>query len=230
MSFLPYESRYKAGEILAHYLKNYYSIEVNNLNSIIFAIPNGGVSVAEGFCNTLDINYLLVIVRKIKIPYNPEAGFGAIATDGTILLNKQLLSSIKLDSKAIEKSIEITKAEIRDRMDFYNISKKQEKLYNINIPGKNVFIMDDGLASGFTMQAGIKMVQKYRPKNLFIIIPTAPFHTIENIEKDVNINEVICPNVRKTNWFAVADAYEHWYDVQDSEVLNIIKKSKHYLG
>ena len=230
MSFLPYESRYKAGEILAHYLKNYYSIEVNNLNSIIFAIPNGGVSVAEGFCNTLDINYLLVIVRKIKIPYNPEAGFGAIATDGTILLNKQLLSSIKLDSKAIEKSIEITKAEIRDRMDFYNISKKQEKLYNINIPGKNVFIMDDGLASGFTMQAGIKMVQKYRPKNLFIIIPTAPFHTIENIEKDLNINEVICPNVRKTNWFAVADAYEHWYDVQDSEVLNIIKKSKHYLG
>ena len=211
MSFLPYESRYKAGEILAHYLKNYYSIEVNNLNSIIFAIPNGGVSVAEGFCNTLDINYLLVIVRKIKIPYNPEAGFGAIATDGTILLNKQLLSSIKLDSKAIEKSIEITKAEIRDRMDFYNISKKQEKLYNINIPGKNVFIMDDGLASGFTMQAGIKMVQKYRPKNLFIIVPTAPFHTIENIEKDLNINEVICPNVRKTNWFAVADAYEHWY-------------------
>ena len=230
MSFLPYESRYKAGEILAHYLKNYYSIEVNNLNSIIFAIPNGGVSVAEGFCNTLDISYLLVIVRKIKIPYNPEAGFGAIATDGTILLNKQLLSSIKLDSKAIEKSIEITKAEIRDRMDFYNISKKQEKLYNINIPGKNVFIMDDGLASGFTMQAGIKMIQKYRPKNLFIIIPTAPFHTIENIEKDLNINEVICPNVRKTNWFAVADAYEHWYDVQDSEVLNIIKKSKHYLG
>ena len=115
-------------------------------------------------------------------------------------------------------------------MDVYNISKKQEKLYNINIPGKNVFIMDDGLASGFTMQAGIKMVQKYRPKNVFITVPTAPFHTIENIEKDLNINEVICPNVRKTNWFAVADAYEHWYDVQDSEVLNIIKKSKHYLG
>lgn len=228
MSFLPYESRYKAGEILADYLKNNYPIEVNKSNSIVFAIPNGGVSVAEGFCNTFDINYILVIVRKIKIPYNPEAGFGSIATDGTILLNKQLLSSIKLDSKTIEKSIEITKAEIRDRMNFYNISQNQNKLYNINIPGKNVFMMDDGLASGYTMRAGIKMVQKFRPKKIFITVPTAPIHTIENIENE--IDEVICPNVRKTNWFAVADAYEHWYDVQDSEVLDIIKKSKHYLG
>ena len=228
MSFLPYESRYKAGEILADYLKNDYSMEVNNSNSIAFAIPNGGVPVEEGFCNRLDINYLLVIVRKIKIPYNPEAGFGAITTDDTILLNKQLLSGIKLDSKAIEKSIEITKAEIRDRMNFYNISQNHEKLYSINIPGKIVFMMDDGLASGYTMRAGIKMVQKYRPKNVFITVPTAPFHTIKNIQKD--IDEVICPNVRKTNWFAVADAYKHWYDIQDSEVLNIIKKSKHYLG
>jgi putative phosphoribosyl transferase len=228
MSIIPYESRYKAGEILADYLQDNYSIELDNSNSIVFAIPNGGVPVAEGFCSSLDINYLLVIVRKIKIPYNPEAGFGSITTDGTILLNKQLLSRIRLDSTKVEKSIEITKAEIRDRMDFYNVSHNIEKLYNINIPGKIVCIMDDGLASGYTMQAGIKMIQKYRPKNVFITVPTAPFHTVENIRKD--IDELICPNIRKTNWFAVADAYKDWYDLQDSEVLNIIKKSKHYLG
>ena len=228
MSFLPYESRYKAGVILAIYLQKNYSMEVNNSNSIVCAIPNGGVLVAEGFCNTLDINYLLVIVRKIKIPYNPEAGFGSIATDGTILLNKQLLSSIKLNSDAVEKSIETTKAEIRDRMNFYNASRNQDNLYKINIPGKIVFMIDDGLASGYTMRAGVRMVQKYRPKNVFMTVPTAPNHTIENINKD--IEEIICPNVRKTNWFAVADAYKHWYDIQDSEVLNIIKKSKHYLG
>ncbi len=228
MSIIPYESRYKAGEILADYLQENYSIELDNSNSIVFTIPNGGVPVAEGFCNTLNINYFLIIVRKIKIPYNPEAGFGSITTDGTILLNKQLLSSIRLDSKAIEKSIEITKTEIRERMDFYSVTQNIDKLYNINVPGKIVCMMDDGLASGYTMRAGIKMIQKYRPKNVFIIVPTAPFHTVESIKE--NVDEVICPNVRKTNWFAVADAYKHWYDLQDSEVLNIIKKSKHYLG
>jgi putative phosphoribosyl transferase len=228
MSIIPYESRYKAGEILADYLQENYSIELDNSNSIVFTIPNGGVPVAEGFCNTLNINYFLIIVRKIKIPFNPEAGFGSITTDGTILLNKQLLSSIRLDSKAIEKSIEITKTEIRERMDFYSVTQNIDKLYNINVPGKIVCMMDDGLASGYTMRAGIKMIQKYRPKNVFIIVPTAPFHTVESIKE--NVDEVICPNVRKTNWFAVADAYKHWYDLQDSEVLNIIKKSKHYLG
>ena len=228
MTFLPYESRRKAGEILADFFKNNYSIEVNTTNSIVFTIPNGGVPVAEGFCKTLDIKYILLIVRKIKIPHNPEAGFGSITTDGTILLNKNLLSSIRLSSSAIERSIEITKAEIRDRSNFYNVSLIQEKLYNNNIPSKIVFIMDDGLASGYTMLAGIKMIRKYRPKKVIITVPTAPFHTIENIEKEVD--ELVCPNNRKTSWFAVADAYKHWYDVQDSEVLNIINKSNYYLG
>ena len=230
MSFIPYESRYKAGEILAGLHKNKNSMEVNDFNSIVFTIPNGGVPVAEGFCRMLNIKYNLLIVRKIKIPYNPEAGFGSITTDGTILLNEQLLSRIYLKTNVIERSIESTKAEIRERLNYYNVPLNQEESYNKSIPGKNVFIMDDGLASGYTMLAGIKMIQKYHAQKIIIAVPTAPYHTIENIKKEVDIDDIICPNIRKTSWFAVADAYKHWYDVQDSEVLEIIKKSKYYLG
>lgn len=226
MSFLPYESRAKAGKILADVVLKNESLEKELANTIVFTIPNGGVPVAEGFCSILNATYTLLIVRKIKIPYNPEAGFGSITTDGTILLNKSLLSRLNLSSSEIEISIKITKNEIEDRLKFYNIPKNHERSYDMDIQDKLVFMMDDGLASGFTMLAGIKMVKKYHPSKIIIAVPTAPYHTIETIKKEVD--QIICPNIRKTSWFAVADAYKHWYDLPDDEVLEIIQKSEFY--
>ena len=88
-------------------------------------------------------------------------------------------------------------------------------------------MMDDGLASGFTMLAAISMVKKYQPSKVYISIPTAPLHTVQHVELEVE--KVFCPNIRSTSWFAVADAYKHWYDVPESEVLSILKKSKFYI-
>lgn len=232
MKFIPYESRFKAGEILAEFILSQNpvmkKIISNKIEKVfLFAIPNGGVPVAEGFCNVLNINFDVLIVRKIKIPYNTEAGFGSVTTDGTVLINEALLSQLNLSESSIENSIETTKREIRKRIDFYNKSTDIESTYNFFINNNYIFIMDDGLASGFTMLAAIKMIKKYNPKQLYIGIPTAPLHTVTRIQHEVD--EIYCPNIRKTSWFAVADAYKHWYDVPESEVLNIIKKSKFYL-
>ena len=231
MKFVPYESRFKAGEILAEFILSQNpvikKIISNNIERVFsFAIPNGGVPVAEGFCNVLNINYDVLIVRKIKIPYNTEAGFGSVTTDGTVLTNEALLSRLNLSESSIENSIETTKREIRERIDFYNKSTDIESSYNSFINNNYIFIMDDGLASGFTMLAAIKMIKKYNPKQLYIGVPTAPLHTVTCIQHEVD--EIYCPNIRKTSWFAVADAYKHWYDVPESEVLDIIKKSKFY--
>ncbi len=231
MKFVPYESRFKAGEILAEFILSQNpvikKIISNNIEKVFsFAIPNGGVPVAEGFCNVLNINYDVLIVRKIKIPYNTEAGFGSVTTDGTVLTNEALLSRLNLSESSIENSIETTKREIRERIDFYNKSTDIESSYNSFVNNNYIFIMDDGLASGFTMLAAIKMIKKYNPKQLYIGVPTAPLHTVTSIQHEVD--EIYCPNIRKTSWFAVADAYKHWYDVPETEVLDIIKKSKFY--
>ncbi len=231
MKFIPYESRFRAGEILAEFVLSQNPVIKKIISSkiekvFLFAIPNGGVPVAEGFCNILNINFDVLIVRKIKIPYNTEAGFGSVTTDGTVLINKALLSRLNLSESSIENSIETTKREISERIDFYNKSTDIEYSYNSFINGNYIFIMDDGLASGFTMLAAIKMIKKYNPKQLFIGVPTAPLHTVTSIQHEVD--EIYCPNIRKTSWFAVADAYKHWYDVPESEVLDIIKKSKFY--
>jgi len=231
MKFIPYESRFRAGEILAEFVLSQNPVIKKIISSkiekvFLFAIPNGGVPVAEGFCNVLNINYDVLIVRKIKIPYNTEAGFGSVTTDGTVIINEALLSRLNLSESSIENSIETTKREIRERIDFYNKSTDIESSYNSFINYNYIFIMDDGLASGFTMLAAIKMIKKYNPKQFYVGIPTAPLHSVTRIQHEVD--KIYCPDIRKTSWFAVADAYKHWYDVPESEVLDIIKKSKFY--
>ena len=77
------------------------------------------------------------------------------------------------------------------------------------------------------MLAAINMIRKYNPKKIFVAVPTAPLRTVENINPEVD--EVFCPNVRDIMWFAVADAYKNWYDLHESEVLEIITNSNYYV-
>lgn len=231
MKLIRYDSRHLAGEMLANFIidsEKPLSEEIfqNNKHFFCFAIPNGGVPVAEGFCTTLNIKYDLLVVRKIKIPYNPEAGFGAIAPDGTVFINDSLLNRLNLSQKEIENSIELTKNEINARLIYYGKTTNLDDTLKRNIQNNTIFMIDDGLASGFTMLSAIKMVKKYKPKQIFISIPTAPLHTVKSLQKEVD--KIFCPNIRDTTWFAVADAYKHWYDVPESEVMDIIKHSKYY--
>jgi predicted phosphoribosyltransferase len=166
-------------------------------------------------------------VRKLKIPYNPEAGFGAITTDGTVLFNQLLLNQLSLSEKQINESIKITKEEINQRIKYYKRESILQEFYVKNIQKKNIVILDDGLASGFTMLAGIKMIKNYNPNNIFIAVPTAPLRTIQRIQNEVT--EIFCPNISNRLWFAVADAYKHWYDLPENEVLEIISNSKYYI-
>ena len=232
MNFEKYESRIRAGMFLAEFIKKkdfilYEQIVENSKEFICFAIPNGGVPVVEGFCSVFKIHYDILIVRKIKIPFNTEAGFGAVSTDGTVLFNEPLLHQLNLSETAIKESIALTKKEIQERIKYYNKKSDLLHYYTKKIQSKNIILVDDGLASGFTMLAGIKMIQKYKPSKIYIMVPTAPMRTIKRIEHEVN--GIFCPNIRNTLWFAVADAYKNWYDVPETEVLEILKKSKYYM-
>jgi len=231
MTFKRYESRFEAGQLLAEFIEKQDStleklISENPNNFFCFAIPNGGVPIAEGFCSKFNINYDVLIVRKVKIPYNTEAGFGSVTTDGTVLINESLLPHLNLTEKEINRSIEITKNEIKERLSFYGKDIDLEQIYRKNIQKKHIFMIDDGLASGFTMLAAVKMVKKYKPSKIYIAIPTTPLSSVKRVKPGVN--DVFSPNVKNVWRFAVADAYLHWYDVPESEVLEILKKSKFY--
>ncbi|MHA1729273.1 MAG: phosphoribosyltransferase [Promethearchaeota archaeon] len=231
MEFERYNTRLEAGIKIARLIekkdKNLHdSILKNPKEFFCFAIPNGGVPVAEGFCQIFNLSYSILIVRKIKIPYNPEAGFGAVTTDGTVLLNQDLLPHLNLSKPEIERAIQLTKNEINDRLLFYQISPQTQSLLFKKMKGKTIFLLDDGLASGFTILAAIEMVKKYTPKNIHVAVPTAPIRTIKKIQEYTD--KIFCPHVSHAWQFAVANAYKHWYDIPESEVLNILKQSKYY--
>ncbi|TFF89130.1 MAG: hypothetical protein EU548_08000, partial [Promethearchaeota archaeon] len=190
MSVKKYESRFEAGEILADLIdEEDHELHETIMNTpedfLCFAIPNGGVPVAEGFCSKLDLRYDFVIVRKIKIPHNTEAGFGSITTDGTVLINEPLLKRLSLTEQQVKDSIGITKNEIQERLEYYDKSQELDSQYAKIVPGKTIFMIDDGLASGFTMLAAIKMVKKYQPREIYIAVPTAPHRTVERVKKKV---------------------------------------------
>ena len=226
-----YESRYEAGKILAENIREkhqeLWNLIIKNVSHFFcFAIPNGGIPIAEGFCSQLKINYDFLIVRKIKIPWNTEAGFGSITTDGTILTNDLLYNQLNLSEEQLQDSIKLTKDEIKERLVLYKKDEIKDKDYRERIRDKKIFMLDDGLASGFTMLAAIRMVKKYGPNKIYIAVPTAPLSTINRIKAEVD--EIFCPNIRDVWRFAVAEAYQNWYDVPDSEVLDIIKDSSYY--
>jgi predicted phosphoribosyltransferase len=231
MTFKRYKSRHEAGLRVANYIqeddiKLSQKIQQTPQSFFSFAIPNGGVPVAEGFCEEFGLAYDLLIVRKIKIPSNPEAGFGSVTTDGTVLINEPLLHQLDLSDSEKKRSIETTKQEIRKRLDFYQKEHDYIKHLGSKIENKTIFLIDDGLASGFTMLAAAKMIKNYKPAHIFVAVPTAPQRTVERVEPQVD--RVFCPHIKNVFRFAVASAYKNWYDLPESEVLEIINRSEHY--
>ena len=212
-----FRDRRSAGETLAELLKPY-----TKENVTILAIPNGGVPVAFPIFKNFrkrnpNVEFQLLIVRKIQIPYNTEAGFGAITLDGTIILNEMLVARIGLNEEQIQRQASKTLKQIEERLKRYGIESQEFDLKN-----KVAILVDDGLASGFTMLAAVNSIKKFDPEKIVVAVPTAPRSSVERVAPLVD--DLICPNIRDTLWFAVADAYKNWYDLEIDEVRGILEE------
>jgi putative phosphoribosyl transferase len=208
-----FRDRFQAGELLAEKLQEY----AGKRDIIVLAVPAGGVPVGYSLAREIAAPMDVVVVRKIQIPWNTEAGFGAITWDGKIFLNQALVEQLNLTKEKIKTAILITKRNIQERLRMFRGDKPMPRITN-----KFVVLVDDGLASGFTMLAAARSVKQRAPKKVIIAVPTASLRAIELLAPEVD--EIVCLNIRSGLSFAVADAYENWYDLTDEEVTNILKK------
>jgi putative phosphoribosyl transferase len=205
-----FKDRNEAGRLLGEQLLQY-----RRSDGLILGIPSGGIPVASEIEKALHLPMDLIIVRKIQLPHNPEAGFGAMGPDGEILLNEKLLKQIDLSEEEIDNQIRKTKDTIEKRDEIFRGKKPFP-----NLTDKIVIVVDDGLASGYTMFAAIKFLKRKIPRKIIVSVPTGSEKTVDFILPYVD--ELVCLNVRSGFPFAVADAYKNWYDLTDDEVLNII--------
>ena len=185
--------------------------------SVIFAIPRGGVPIGYALAKTQNIPMDIIVVRKLPIPFNPEAGFGAITIDGKVLINPKfsyLLKEIPVEEIAKEVLEEV---------------KRRDKIYRNNAPykdltGKIAVIVDDGFASGFSAIAAYEMLKKFNPKKIIAIAPVCPKDT-----KEMMLNffdDVYCLIESEKKPFAVASFYQDFHDLSDEEVIELIEDLK----
>ncbi|MFW9800526.1 MAG: phosphoribosyltransferase [Candidatus Thorarchaeota archaeon] len=216
----PYKDREHAGKILAEKLRG---LPFNN-DTLVLAVPNGGVAVALPIADSLEATVDVIIVRKLQIPYNPEAGFGALTSLGTLILNEDLVARLGLSQEDIDSVHMRTENQIQARKEAY------DGLAGIHFPDrKDVILVDDGLASGYTMLAAISSVKESQPASITVAVPTASASAVQRVTGVVD--RLVCPNVGSGYVFAVADAYENWYDVPDTEVVEALRthRARSYL-
>ena len=214
-----FQDRKQAGRLLSKKLVNYAD---NKEKLILLALPAGGVPVAYAVAKELCVRLSVMVVRKIQIPWNTEAGFGAVAWDGEVVLNEPLVEQLGLTDEEIQESLLKTNESIQERLRKFTVNKPMP-----NLKDKIVILVDDGLASGFTMLAAARSVKKGKPEKIVVAIPTASVNAISLLESEVD--EIVCLNVRTGSSFAVADAYKNWYDLTDEEVIGILEKAQKLL-
>ncbi len=203
------DAGHKLGEALAIYKK---------CDGIVLAIARGGVEVGTYVAEYLEIPLLLVVVRKLPFPENPEAGFGAIAEDGSTFIIDHVAS--RLSSDVIQWIVKEQKQELERRI---RVLREGKPLPSIK--DKTVILVDDGIAMGSTMQAAIKLCKNKKAGKIVVGSPVASQSIAEELAEVAD--EIVI--LEKPPFFrAVAEVYSNWYDVPDDEVIGFIQKSKHH--
>lgn len=206
-----FQDRNEAGIRLARRL-----LEYKGTDSIVLGIPSGGVPVAAAIAKTLKLPLDLILVKKVQIPSNTEAGFGAIGPDGKVLFNEDLLSRLGLSRKEVERQVLIAIDTITKRNNLF-----RKGLPFPSVKNKITIIVDDGLASGYTMLSAIDFIKRHAPQKIVVAVPTGSQGTVDFVLPQTD--ELVCLNVRSGYPFAVADAYENWYDLDSNEVMSILE-------
>jgi putative phosphoribosyl transferase len=213
MSVELFRDRSDAGRRLADKLAEYEGAE-----AVVLAVPRGGVPVGFEVARRLRAPFDVIIPRKIPIPWNPEAGFGAITADGTMVLNHSMVESLGLSEEEIREAAEQVRQEIVRRTKQYG-----GRVPMSSIEGKLVILVDDGLASGYTMLAAIESLRKHAPSSIVVAVPVASSGAVRLVASKTDRLVVLMVSHRIP--FAVAGFYRIWRDLTDEEVRDYLKRA-----
>jgi len=212
-----FRNRADAGERLAACLADY-----KDSNTLVLAIPRGGVPVGFKVAENLGAEFDVIIPRKLPIPWNPEAGFGAVTADGTLVLNDKMVEELDLSVDEIETVAADVRDEVLRRMKVYRGDHPVP-----GVSGRPVIIVDDGLASGYTMLAAVESLRKQQPLEVVVAVPVASRGASRLIAPKVDrlVSLIISERIP----FAVASYYSEWRDLTDEDVTDYLNRAREEL-
>ncbi len=208
-----FKDRRDAGQQLARKLEP-YRVE----DPVVLAVPRGGVEGGYRVAKYLDADFSLLIARKLPYPDQPEAGFGAVAENGSAVIVEGARRWVS--EETIKETIQEQRQEIVRRA---AVLREGEPLPDLE--GRTVILVDDGIAMGSTMRAATKCCRHEKAGKVVVAVPVASREVAEQLggERDAPVDEIVV--LEQPRFFrAVAQVYERWYDVPDSEVVVIMKR------
>ena len=205
-----FADRVHAGEVLSAMFQPYQAA-----GGLLLGIPAGGLPVASAIRKKLALEMDVAVVSKITLPWNTEAGYGAVSFDGTVRLNQAMVAHVGLSESQIQDGSQKTTQKVKRRIKLLRGARPFPQVHH-----RPVILVDDGLASGFTMLVAVESVKKAGAGEIVVAVPTGHRDSVQKIAEQVT--DVFCPNIRSGMSFAVADAYENWTDVAEEELLDIL--------
>lgn len=184
--------------------------------AIVLALPRGGVPVAAEVAQRLRAPLDVLLVRKLGVPGHEELAMGAIASGGVRVFNEDLLARLNIDPAGVE---QVQQDELREL-------QRRERLYRGDRPlpvleGREVVLVDDGLATGASMRAALMALRQYRPRRIIVAVPVAPPETVAELEGEAD--QVICL-LAPDAFFSVGAWYDDFTQTTDDEVRALLQR------
>jgi putative phosphoribosyl transferase len=211
VTVLPFPNREHAGRLLAGAI---IDSRIALDHPLVLAVPRGGVLVAAPIAAVTDGEMDVVVVRKIGAPQNPELGLGAVGAEGQAVLDRHLIDSLRVPESYVRAEIERQRGEVARRLREYRGDKPVP-----SVAGRDVIVVDDGIATGGTVAAAGRILKSAGPRTLILAVAVAPAESLARLGD--TYDRVVCQATPEP-FYAVGQWYEDFHQVTDDEVRDLL--------
>ena len=207
-----FRNRHDAGRRLAALL-----LPLAAEQPVVIGLPRGGVPVAEEVAAALGAVLEVLAVRKIGAPGNPEYGIGAIAEDGTRVLDREAIAALGIDGEALDRIVAHESDELRRRVEVYRGNRLP-----LPLQGRTAIVVDDGVATGVTDTAALRAARRRGPARLVLAVPVCAPDSAARLRAEAD--ELVCL-VEPAQLYGVGQWYGDFTQVSDAEVLAALSRA-----
>jgi putative phosphoribosyl transferase len=208
-----FSDRVEAGRVLASKLSKYKG----RPETLILALPRGGIPVAFEVASALGLPVDVFVVRKLGVPGQEELAMGAIATGDVQVINYAVVDEFRIGQSTIDAVAQKEREELQRRETLYRGDRSPR-----TIQGKTVILIDDGIATGSTMRAAIAALRQIGPESIIVAVPVAAADTCRELSAEAD--EVICADT-PTTFFAISQFYRKFEQTTDEEVRDLLARA-----
>ncbi|MCU1222449.1 MAG: Erythromycin esterase [Edaphobacter sp.] len=207
-----FRDRKHAGELLAEQLTQY----LGQPQTLLLALPRGGVPVAAALARALALPLDIFLVHKLSAPGEPELAMGAVAAGGLVVLHQEIIDSGKITQAAIDSAIACEQEELLRRERAYRGTRPP-----LLVTGKTIILVDDGLATGYTMLAAVRSAHQQQPARIVVAVPVASQEALDMLRPEAD--ELVCAYMPR-KLAAIGQFYDDFSQTTDDEVCQALRQ------